>query len=304
MAMMKLYIKWFSIVLLFTITVFAQDRLIRPGDTIDIVVYGHEELSRVTTVGANGSINFPFMQNIPVDGMSLEELRKFMVAQLSRYLESQPVVTVSFAESNMIVVSVLGHVTNPGTQQLPLVGTLQEALSIAGGPLPGANLESVNVLRENEGKLTRKQYNLHRLSLLGDLDQNPVLKDGDIVLVTGNSVFSSVKILGSVSDPGTYEPTQGATVLDMIFIAGGMTQDADIKNIRYVSPSAKRSKELEIDLDRYFKDPYNYELPRVQPGDIIVVPQKNQFWKGFLSVVGSVSSILSMVYLVTRIQNI
>lgn len=299
----KILQAYFIFILFCATLLFGQDRIIRPGDTIDIVVYGHQELSRIVTVNSSGAIDFPFMQNIPVDGMTLDELRRFMEAQLSRYLDGQPVMTVSFSDTKMLIVSVLGQVANPGTIQLPTEGTLQEALAKAGGPLPGASIESINVIREEDGKKQKFQYNLYRLNLLGDLKHNPTLKNGDIVLVTGNSIFSSVKIIGSVSDPGVYEPPQGATLLDMIFLAGGMTRDADITKIRYVSPSSKESKQLDIDLDAYFKAPYSYDLPRMLPGDIIIVPEKNQTWKNVLSIVGSMSSILSMIYLITRIQS-
>ncbi len=279
-----------------------QDRLIRPGDTIDIVVYGHQELSRIVTVNSSGAIDFPFMQNIPVDGMTLDELRRFMEAQLSRYLDGQPVMTVNFADTKLLIVSVLGQVANPGSIQLPVEGTLQEAIAKAGGPLPGASLETINVIRDQDGKKQKYQYNMYRLNLLGDLKHNPTLENGDIVLITGNSIFSSVKVIGSVNDPGVYEPPQGATLLDMIFLAGGMNKNADVTKIRHVSPSSRESKEFQIDLDAYFKAPYQYDLPRVLPGDIILVPEKRQMWRNALTLVGSVSSILSMIYTVIMIE--
>jgi protein involved in polysaccharide export with SLBB domain len=295
--------KIFLSILFFISVVNAQNRIIRPGDAIDIVVFGHQELSQIVTVNSSGAIDFPFMQNIPVDGMSLDELRRFMEARLSQYLDGQPVMTLSFADTKILIVSVLGQVKKPGTVQLPTKGTLQEALSLAGGPLPGASVEAINVIRETDGKKQKYQYNMYRLNLLGDLKHNPELENGDIVLVTGNSIFSSVKVIGSVSDPGVYEPPQGATLLDMIFLAGGLTRDADITKIRHVSPSSKDSKELQIDLDAYFKEPYNYELPRILPGDIILVPEKSQMWKNVLQIVGPLSSIATLIWTVTRIQS-
>lgn len=302
MKKIKIYQRLLIFILCFPIFLAGQDRLIRPGDTIDIVVYGHKELSRIVTVNATGSIDFPFMQNIPVDGMSLDELRRFMEAQLSRYLDGQPVMTMSFTDTKTLFVSVLGHVKNPGTVQLPVEGTLQEAIAKAGGPLPGASVESINLLRDEDGKTKKQQFNLYRLNLLGDMKHNPTLENGDIVLVTGSSIFSSVKIIGAVRSPGVYEPPQGATLLDMVFLAGGLGRDADISKVRHVSPSSKQSKEFEIDLNDYFAAPYLYELPRVQPGDIIVVPEKRAIWRNALTLIGSISSILSMVYTVIMIQ--
>lgn len=298
----KLFCLVFYVLLVLPALAGAQTRLIRPGDMIDIVVYGHQELSRMVTVNQSGAIDFPFMQNIPVDGMTLDELRRFMEAQLSRYLDGPPVMTVSFADTKVLAVSVLGHVKNPGTVQLAAEATLQEALAKAGGPLPGASVEAISLIRKEAGKTQKYQYNLYRLNLLGDLKHNPTLQNGDIVLVTGNSIFSSVKIIGSVNDPGVYEPPQGATLLDMIFLAGGLKKEADMSKIRHVSPTASESKEIELNLNEYFKAPYRYELPRVLPGDIIIVPEKKLLWRNVLQIVGPISSILTMVYTITQIQ--
>ena len=285
----------------------SQDRVIKPGDSLEIMVYGHQELSRVVTVGADGAVDFPFMQNIPVDGMTIEELRRFMVAQLSKYLDGQPVVTVSFTESQLIRVSVLGYVQSPGTVQLTLSGTLQEAISKAGGPLEGAKMDQVTLMRREDGSMKRREFNLVFLNLLGDMQQNPTLRDEDIVLVTGNPIFAGVKVIGEVNDPGIYDVFYGATVLDMIFKAGGLTDDADISAVRYVSPLKKRSREVQVNLAEYYRDPHGYELPVVNAGDIIIIPEDKSLWKNTLSVVRDVSafaSLFTMIYTIIRIQQL
>ena len=280
----------------------AQERIIKPGDLINIVVYGHEELSRPVTVSSNGSVDYPFMQNIPVDGMSLEELRRFMVAQLSRYLDGQPVVTLSFSESQLIAVSVLGYVKKPGTVQLTLFGTLQEAVSLVGGPLDGAKMDQVTLIREENGEVKKKNYNLVFLNLLGDMRQNPVLRQGDIVLVTGNPIFAGVKVIGAVNDPGIHESFYGATVMDMIFKAGGLEGKADVAKIRYISPSEKKSREVEVDLNKYYEDPYHYSLPVVMAGDIIIVPEKNDWFRNFIGITADLASIMSIIYYMTLVN--
>ena len=292
--------------ILLTVCVFsisrAQDRIIKPGDSINIVVYGHEELTRPVTVSSNGSIDYPFMQNIPVDGMSMEELRRFMVAQLSRYLDGQPVVTLSFSESQLIAVSVLGYVKKPGTVQLPLVVTLQEAVSLVGGPLEGAKRDQVTVVREVIGEGRKKNNKLVFLNLLGDMRQNPVLRQGDIVLVTGNPIFAGVKVIGAVNDPGIHESFYGATVMDMIFKAGGLDRKADVSKIRYVSPSEKKSREVELNLNKYYEDPYHYSLPLVMSGDIIIVPEKNDWFRNFIGITADLASIMSIIYYMTLVN--
>ena len=73
-----------------------QNATIKPGDKIEIVVYGHAELSRTVTVSQRGTIDFPFLQSLPVDGLTLDRLREIIFAQLSKYLDSYPVITLNF----------------------------------------------------------------------------------------------------------------------------------------------------------------------------------------------------------------
>lgn len=289
-------------ILLLCPQIMGQERVIKPGDMLNIVVYGHAELSRPVTVGSTGSLDYPFMQNIPVDGMTLEELRRFMVAQLARYIEGQPIVTLSFTESRLVTLSVLGYVKKPGTVQLPLTGTLQEAVSQAGGPLEGAKMDQVTLIRNEGGEVKKKNYNLVFLNLLGDMRQNPVMQQGDIVLVTGNPIFAGVKIIGEVNDPGIHEAFYGATVMDMIFKAGGLKPKADVKNIRYISPTEKKSKEVKIDLNQYYRDPYHYILPTVLAGDIIIIPLKKEWLRNALSIASDLTSIVMLFYYINIIN--
>lgn len=296
---------YFFSTLMGTLDGFAQERVIKPGDTIEIIVYGHQELSRVVTISAQGTIDFPFVQNIPVDGLTLEKMRELLVVQLARYLESRPIVTVRFVQSQTIQVQVLGMVANPGTQQLPLHSRMQGAIGQAGGALPGAKLESINLLRSDNGTQRQGTFSLDRFLLTGELEQNPVLQDGDIIILTGNPIAGQLKVLGAVQKPGMYTPEFGATLLDMLFMAGGMNQEADLKKIRYITMGGQKSYEIKINLEDYFVSPQNFKMPIVKPGDIIFVPQKG---KGILSsVLPTVQQLLvigQFVYYYYLIQKI
>jgi protein involved in polysaccharide export with SLBB domain len=284
---------------------YAQDRKIQPGDALQIVVYGHQELSRTVKVGENGQIDFPFMQSLPVNGLTVERLREIIVAQLSRYLDSYPVVTINFTESTTMLVSVLGMVQSPGQKQLPLKSTLQAAISAGGGFLPGARTQQISVLRERNNRMTTETYNLERFVLEGDMKYNPTLQPRDIVLVTGNPLLSSVKVIGEVNNPGTYDAFMGATLLDMILQAGGPTEKAKLSKVRYISPARKKSYEFKIDLEKIFTTNDYYQLPVVKAGDIIVIPKKSDIniYKTIIGVVRDISSVLILAWYLERLQN-
>jgi polysaccharide biosynthesis/export protein len=255
----------------------AQQRKIKPGDGIEIIVYGHNELSRTVYVSPQGTINFPFIQNIPVDGQTLEKIRELIAARLKNYLPTPPVVTASFVQITNMVVHVLGHVGTPGVIELPLKSRLQGAIFKAGNFLPGAIEKSVTLIRNENGTTTNTNYNIELFILNGDLQQNPVLEQEDIIIVTGIPIFAQVKVLGAVQKPGTYAPPLGATVMDMIFMAGGFIEEAKTKEVKYISLNDGNTLELEIDFRKYFESSQSLaNIPTVKEGDMIIVPRKKK----------------------------
>ena len=284
---------------------FSQQRKIKPGDAIEIVVYDHEELSRTVIVSPQGTVDFPFIQNIAVDGLTLAKMQEVIVAQLTRYLTTPPIVTVSYAKATAMAVNVLGMVGKPGIVKLPLDSRLQGAIEEARKIMPGANMKAITLLREENGLFNSTNYNLELFILNGDLKQNPVLSDKDIVIVTGNPIFAQVKVLGSVNMPGTYNPLHGASVVDMIFMAGGFAEDADPSKIKYISLSKEESTELEFDLSKYYKTPQSYaNLPTVKEGDIIIIPKKKKSilivsW-GVMKEILSLGQLVYWIYLIRQ----
>ena len=288
-------------ILIFVTILSAQERRIKAGDGIEIVVYGHQELSRIVTVSTQGTIDFPFMQNLPVDGLTLEKLREIVVAQLSRYLDTFPVITISFTKSTTMFVNVMGMVNKPGIVQMPLGSTIQGALTAAGGLIPGALASEINLIRGDGGQAATTKYDMEKFLLDGDLRQNPLLVEGDAILVTGTPQLSNVKVLGEVRLQGIYDQFTGATVVDMIMRAGGPTKDANINKIRYISPSRKKAAEYIIDLDKYVKNSQSYPMPVVKAGDIIYVPARSTFYKNALAYVRDFSTLALAAYYITRI---
>ncbi|MGH7450508.1 MAG: SLBB domain-containing protein [bacterium] len=67
----------------------------------------------------------------------------------------------------------------------------------------------------------------------------PQLEKGDIIVVPGHPLSLGaydLKVLGEVNQPGPYTAYTGANILDLIFIAGGPTPEADLRKTRILSP--------------------------------------------------------------------
>ncbi len=82
-------------------------------------------------------------------------------------------------------------------------------------------MRSVRLIRD--GKTTL--YDLMRFFRLGEIDQNPYLKDNDVVVIAAISNF--VTLSGGINLPGEIEYLAGDKLPDLIELAKGFSFDAD-----------------------------------------------------------------------------
>ena len=279
-------------VLSFYNATFSQVERITKGSIIEIRVYGHDELSKTVMVQPNGMVEYPLLSNIPVDGFSVDELREILRAQLTKYLPERPIVSVRLSQTMNVGVTVLGQVVVPGEYIVAKRATVQGAITHAGGTTPRAQLENVKLIRRTDGETETIDVNLYRFYVEGDPSLLPVLEDGDIVVVPGAPGSNDVKVIGEVRTPGAYQIFAGASILDAIYMAGGPTENASLNNIRLVSPLDKNTREIKINLKNLLQLEKSKNIPEVKPGDIIYIPSKSGFFRGFMSVIRNVTSLL------------
>jgi polysaccharide export outer membrane protein len=114
-------------------------------------------------------------------------------------------------------VSVLGEVRQPDRYRVNLDTTLMDALSIA----KGVNVQTADLYMAYVAR--NKQVlpiNLKRLLSMGDLSQNVLMEDGDVVYVPDirdNRFF----VLGEVFKPGVVSYTEPMDVVEAVAQAGG-----------------------------------------------------------------------------------
>lgn len=82
-------------------------------------------------------------------------------------------------------------------------------------------LRSIQLTREGKTVV----YDLQKYYHLGDQSQNPLLKDGDQILI--KAVSEVVEISGAVNMPGEMEYLPGDKLSDMLIMAEGLSYDAD-----------------------------------------------------------------------------
>ncbi|MBN2121415.1 MAG: polysaccharide biosynthesis/export family protein [Candidatus Omnitrophica bacterium] len=121
--------------------------LIGKGDTLEISVWGYDELTRTITVRPDGRISFPLIdEDILAEGITPQSLKAKLTELLSIELKN-PKVSVIITSFVSKRIWVLGEVSSPGAY--PFTGKLSvlEAVVQAGGYKNSACLESAMIIR-------------------------------------------------------------------------------------------------------------------------------------------------------------
>jgi protein involved in polysaccharide export with SLBB domain len=229
-------------------------------------------VGKVTLLGVLAMAGAPLSEQRPMRVRVLRQGQEFLsvridagmnasaVKELAMELQSGDIVAV---EPLTVRVTLLGAVQKPGTYEIPIGSRVMDLLSQAGGLLPTANMSNVSLNRKGE-VLT---LNLGKL-WEGEMEQNPELQDGDLVLVPASQ---RIWVTGAVQRPGSFDYQPNMTVLDAISIAGGprSLEEADLSAVKIVSGDTART----VNLEAAFRTGALSVEP-IRPGDIIIVPER------------------------------
>jgi polysaccharide export outer membrane protein len=159
-----------------------EDYFVQPGDLLEISVWREPELQKQVLVRPDGAFSFPLSGEIQARNRTVEDLRLEITSRLTKYIPDL-VVTVSVAQINGNKVYVIGQVNQPGTFIVnPRVDVMQ-ALSMAGGATPFADVNDIRILRRQGGQQTAIEFRYDDVARGRELDQNIMLQSGDVVVV-------------------------------------------------------------------------------------------------------------------------
>jgi polysaccharide biosynthesis/export protein len=155
---------------------------LQPGDVIAVSVWKEQDLQREVLVRPDGALTFPLAGEVNVDGQTVEELRVALVERLRRFVPD-PVVTVSVKEIGGNRVYVLGKVARPGEFPFSSPVDVMQALSLAGGATPFAQVNDIVILRRDNGAQQALHFRYGEVERGRNLQQNFLLQSGDTVVV-------------------------------------------------------------------------------------------------------------------------
>jgi len=150
-------------------------------DLLEISVFQVADLSRTVRVNTAGQISLPLIGELQAGGRTVQEVEKDIADKLADGYLQNPQVSVFVKEFTSQRVTVEGAVREPGIYPLSGRTTLLQAVAMAKGLDPLANLQGVVIFRHVNGKKMAARFDLRAIRA-GTVEDPEVFGD-DIVSV-------------------------------------------------------------------------------------------------------------------------
>jgi protein involved in polysaccharide export with SLBB domain len=279
---------------IFPIAPYNQDAIYLDGQVIRPGRYSYRESMRVTDVIGS------YKDLLPEPAANYAEIIRLNAPDFHPTVESfdlaealanpsqapllHPMDTVrifsKFDFENPPAVSVWGDVRAPGTYRTSGQIRLSDAVHLAGGVGPDAQIDDAQVFRYlQDGKFKIFSVNLTQ-ALAGDPTENVVLQPRDRLLVHKNPNAiqpATVYIQGEVSRPGRYPLSSNMTVGELIRVGGGLkpsadTNTADLIHFQYSEQALLTTRQESISIQTALsKTPGS--ATSIHNGDVLTIRQ-------------------------------
>lgn len=264
-----------------------DEKIVQPGDLLDIIVYPQERLSAARHVDSEGYLFFPYLGKIKAAGLTLEDFETQLTAALAKdYLENPRIFVrreISSLERwregwrDALVKPILIYGDGRASAFYPTREgvTLLEVMSRQGGFPPTADIEHVRITRTVDGKI--QSLFVNAADMIGGVSEDFPLKQGDILFIPSGS-DQWIHIFGEVQRPGPINTgvfrENEMTLVTVISLAGGFNRIAAPNRVRIIRVVDGKEVKIKVNAAKILKGEEKDVV--LEPGDIVIVPES--FW--------------------------
>jgi polysaccharide export outer membrane protein len=171
-----------------------------PEDVVQIDVMRHPEFSGVCPVNLEGKIQYKFVGDIDVTGLTKKELEDRVRQIISSYVIA-PEINVTIMEYKSKVIYVLGEVGQPGRYYMRVDNVpVREAVVNAGLPTLSAAMRRCRLITpDKNGKVKTKTVDLYAILYGGELQKNIDMHPGDVLYVPATVMAKVIRVINPVA---------------------------------------------------------------------------------------------------------
>ncbi|MCX5704212.1 MAG: polysaccharide export protein [Candidatus Omnitrophica bacterium] len=171
-----------------------------PDDVVQIDVMRHPEFSGLYPVNGEGKVQYKFVGDIDVNGLTKKEAEEKLKAIVSNFVIS-PEVNVTVMEYKSKIIYVLGEVGQPGkyymrSETIPV----REAVMQAGLPTQSAAMRKCRIITpDKKGKVKTRAVDLYSVLYGGNLQYDYEMRSGDVLYVPCTIMAKLIRVINPVS---------------------------------------------------------------------------------------------------------
>ena len=163
----------------------SSDYEIGPGDSLQIFVWDHTDLSTEVQVRPDGKISTPLVEDLQAAGRTPTQLARDIERVLQEYVRS-PIVTVimqGFVGEGEQQIRVVGQAATPMALQYKQGMTVLDVMIQVGGLSEFAAGNKAKIIRKTADGEVEIKVKLDKLLNDGDIKQNIEMTPGDVLII-------------------------------------------------------------------------------------------------------------------------
>lgn len=245
---------------------------IQPGDSVQVAIQNLPEYTVVREIPPDGTLPlYRAPRHVNALGKTVQQLEAEIAQVYEGRLDAYVTVTMVSAVPRSVYLS--GAVRSPQAYSLRPGErlTVLQAIILAGGTLPEANLRGVTIMRfhpELGRVVSSAALDVEAIEVRGDQTDNLAVLPGDVVVVPAAADLQ-VHVFGHVERPGPLRFYEGMTISRAVTESGGFKKFARTAAIRVVRGGTKT---IVYDFTELLAG--NVEDMPLQPGDVVYVDEK------------------------------